>query len=78
MIELHGALSELRGSCPNVTFTLSGRAVAADASTKFEKRSCGALKNGTKIEVKGRTQPDDTVRASKIEIKDDDDDHGGH
>jgi len=57
-----------------MTFVVDGRTVATDGDTEFEKRSCGSLGNGVRVEVKGRLQSDGTVRASKVDVKKDDDD----
>ncbi len=66
-------MSGLHGSCPNVTFALSGYTVVANRNTEFKKDACGALKNGVSVEVKGTTQADGTVSASRIEVKKDKD-----
>jgi hypothetical protein len=79
MIEVKGRSSDLRGTCPNVTFTVDDRSVAADPNTDFHKRSCSALSNGAKVTVKGRVQANGVILASRIDIKDDghdDDDQG--
>ena len=65
-------MSALRGSCPAVSFMVSDRTVTTDGDTKFEHGSCKSLQSGVKVEVKGRVQADDSVRATKIEIKKDD------
>jgi hypothetical protein len=71
MIEVKGRLSDLRGSCPNVSFTVDDRRVAADSNTGFHKRSCWALSNGAKVTVKGRVQANGVILASRIDIKED-------
>jgi uncharacterized protein DUF5666/all-beta uncharacterized protein len=75
-IELKGTISGLGGSCPAIRFSVSGRTVTADSGTEFDKKPCRDLRNGTNVEVKGRTQSDGSVRASKIEAKDGDDHDG--
>jgi hypothetical protein len=67
-------VSSLQGACPNITFSVSGRKVIADRDTEFRKSECGAVKNGTSIQVKGTTQPDGSVRAAQIEVKKDKED----
>jgi hypothetical protein len=62
-------VSSLRGSCPDVTFTLSGKSVLADASTKYRKGNCQHLEADRRVSVAGERQPDGRVRAKEIEIK---------
>ncbi len=69
-VEITGALSLLSGICPNVSFSLRGRAVRADSSTAFERVSCAALRNGVVVEVKGAAQLDGSVLASRIKRED--------
>ena len=49
----------------------------ADRGTEFKKGDCEAVKNGVDVDVRGTTQGDGTVRASRIEVmKDKGDDDG--
>ena len=72
-----GYVGSLAGSCPSLSFTLSLSSVVpgtssvsvhTNGSTVFDGASCGALKNGAKVEVKGTKQSDATVLASKVEV----------
>jgi Domain of unknown function (DUF5666) len=76
-IDLKGTVSGLHGSCPDITFAVSGRKVTADRNTEFKKADCDAVKNGVSVEVKGLTRTDGTVRASQIEIRIDKGNEGG-
>lgn len=59
----------MRGSCPNLTFAVSGHTVVADRNTEFKKDGCEALKNGITVQVRGTAQADGTVSASRIDIE---------
>jgi len=64
--ESHGAISGLTGACPAITFTLSGKTVRANGSTRFHNIACSAIANGTRLEVEGRLQTDGSVLATTI------------
>jgi hypothetical protein len=59
----------LHGSCPNITFAVSGRTIVTDRDTEFKKDGCEAVKNGVTVQVRGTTQADGTVSASRIDIE---------
>ena len=64
--EARGAISGLTGTCPAITFTLSGKTVRATSSTRFESITCSAIANGTALKVEGALQTDGSVVAKKI------------
>jgi Domain of unknown function (DUF5666) len=68
-VDLKGAVSGLHGSCPTITFAVSDRTVVADPNTEFKKDGCEAVKNGVTVQVRGTTQADGTVIASRIDIE---------
>jgi hypothetical protein len=65
-------VSSLGGSCPDVTFTLSGTSVFADASTKYRKGNCQHLEAHQRVIVAGERQPDGRVRAQQIDFEEKD------
>lgn len=65
--EAHGAISGLGGTCPAITFTLAGKTVRANSSTRFQNIACSAIANGARLEVEGTLQTDGSVLAKKIE-----------
>jgi hypothetical protein len=67
--DAEGAVSGLGGTCPAVTFTLDGRAVAATAATHFVQVTCATLANGMTVRVKGTVQGDGSVVASQIQFR---------
>ncbi|OFW22009.1 MAG: hypothetical protein A3H97_02780 [Acidobacteria bacterium RIFCSPLOWO2_02_FULL_65_29] len=77
-VELKGAIADLAGACPSISFAISGSPVATNAATQFEGGACNTLKNGDKVEVKGTRQSNGTVLASEVEKEDDDDDDNEH
>jgi Domain of unknown function (DUF5666) len=64
--QISGAMGAVHGSCPAITFVVNGYAIAADTSTTFTP-SCGALKSGTQVLVKGVRQADGRVLASSVD-----------
>jgi len=73
-VEVRGAVSGLAGTCPALTFTVSGVQVVTDASTRFEHGTCVDTRNNDRVEVEGSRQPDGRVLARKVEFDDEDDD----
>ena len=65
-IDLSGRASAVHGTCPALTFTLSGHVVRTSASTAFANGPCKDLKNDTQIAVHGTLQTDGSVDASKV------------
>jgi Domain of unknown function (DUF5666) len=84
--------AELRGTIQSVSapnFTVNGRLIRTNASTRFLDRNnnatgFGALSAGQPVEVEGNAQADGSVLAFKVKLEDevgDDnpgDDNGGH
>jgi hypothetical protein len=67
-VTLNGTVSNLKGSCPSVTFTLDGETVFTDADTTFKgKDGCAAVANGTRAKVEGEQAADGRVYATKVE-----------
>lgn len=64
--EIEGSLGGLKGTCPVLTFSVNGLAVATDAATIFEGAGCTALKNGDKIKVNGAKRADGSVLATRV------------
>jgi hypothetical protein len=67
-VTLNGTVSNLKGSCPSVTFTVDGQKVFTDADTNFKgKEGCAAVANGTRAKVEGEETADGRVYATKVE-----------
>jgi len=68
--DVRGVVSGLAGSCPNITFTVSGTLVKAGDATRYEDGSCSRVRNSAKVEVTGQRQSDGSLRAARIELDD--------
>lgn len=71
--EGEGRVTDVQGTCPNVTLTVDGLTVKADALTKYVPANRGAgcdqIKVGTKIKVKAVPATGGGYRARLIEIR---------
>jgi hypothetical protein len=63
-----GKVDDVKGTCPNLTFTLANYRVVTDDSTTYTKSSCKDVRNGKKARVKG-TVSGGTITASSIEVE---------
>lgn len=63
------AAGSLGGSCAshNVSFTVGTTKVATNASTQFRNGACESLKIGSRVEVKGTRQSDNSLLAASVE-----------
>jgi hypothetical protein len=66
--QLAGTISNKSGNCPTLTFTVQGSTVTTDGNTKFEDGQCSQIANGTKVEVEGTRQANNSVLAKNVEI----------
>jgi uncharacterized protein DUF5666 len=70
-VELTGGITagSLTGSCAahNLAFTIGTTKVTTSASTRFTDGTCEALKDGSRVEVKGARQSDNSVLATSVE-----------
>jgi hypothetical protein len=71
-VSLSGRAFLVDGSCPNLTFFVDFRRVFTTGDTNF-KSNCRSLRNGTPVSIDGLVQSDGRVRATKVEVGDDDD-----
>jgi hypothetical protein len=67
-ITLRGEVSDFAGTCPSATFSVEGRTVSTSDSTRFKNGSCGKLKNGETVRVRGLLTLEGTVNATEIEF----------
>jgi hypothetical protein len=67
-VTVSGEIAGLTGSCPNVTFTLSGTTIVTNAATQYRpNESCGNFLNGRQARVRGRVQANGSVVAERVE-----------
>jgi hypothetical protein len=71
--EGEGRVTALTGTCPDITITVDGITVRADALTRYvpagRGAACGLIRVGTKVKVKAVPSPGGGFRARMIEIK---------
>ena len=65
-VEIAGNAGGVSGSCPALSFGINGYSIRTNASTTFEGITCEALKSGTKVTVKGTSQADNSVVATRV------------
>jgi hypothetical protein len=68
-VEVDGRVSSLRGSCPNLTFVISGITISADGSTEYRAGNCKKVEEGLRVLVVGHRQSDGHVRAERIDLR---------
>jgi hypothetical protein len=68
-VSFAGSISNVSGRCPNVTFAVDGTTIAADGSTTYKKSNCGDLENGQSVSGEGVTQPNRTVKATQLQVR---------
>lgn len=69
--EMTGHIGGLSGTCPTVSFSVSGYQITTTSTvpaTTFSP-SCASLSNGTEVKVEGIVQADFSVKATKVEKK---------
>jgi hypothetical protein len=69
-IDIAGTVSGLGGQCPDVSFSVSGRAVTSDRDTGYRRGNCRDLSNGIRVSVRGRTTPTGAVHAERVTLDD--------
>src|SRR5262249_29799916 len=77
--EVNGTIApgSVAGSCAahTLSFTVGATRIVTNASTIFHDGTCDALKAGSRVEVKGTRQADNSVLALSVEGEDDNDDN---
>jgi uncharacterized protein DUF5666 len=66
-MEVDGAVTGLSGSCPELSFTVSGIQVVTDRDTDFKKLACREIRPGLEVKVKGKKRTDGVILAEKVE-----------
>ncbi len=66
LFEMEGNMGGESGSCPTLTFSVSGYVIKTDAATTITP-SCGSLSNGSKVKVIGVVQADMSVKATSVQ-----------
>jgi hypothetical protein len=64
------AAGSLSGSCGvNFSFKVGSTSVSTNGATQFKDVSCGSLKAGDSVEIKGARQNDGSILAARVERK---------
>ncbi|HEU4694834.1 MAG TPA: DUF5666 domain-containing protein [Vicinamibacterales bacterium] len=67
-MQIEGSAGGVQGTCPSLTFGVNGFTVVTNASTTFvPPLTCGALKSGTKVLVKGTRQANGSILATSVQ-----------
>jgi hypothetical protein len=67
--EIEGPVSSLTGTCPALVFRIRDNVVTTTGGTVFQD-PCTRVQNNVIVEVHGIRQPDQTLRATRLEIED--------
>ena len=67
--KLKGTVGALSGTCPTITFTVSGVTVKTSSATRFEDGWCAGVQNNARVEIQGRRQTDGSMQADRIEVE---------
>jgi len=63
-------VSDVSGSCPNLTFTVQRRTVFTDSNTSFRSGNCRQVDDsGRNVVVNGEVREGDRVYARTVEIR---------
>ncbi len=66
-MEIEGSAGGVQGTCPSVTFGVNGFTVVTNISTTFvPPLTCGDVKSGTKVLVKGTRQANGSIWQSSV------------
>jgi cytochrome c-type biogenesis protein CcmE len=69
-VEVEGTVSQVSGSCPNLRFTVGDTQVVAKDKTRYDDGTCKDVKDGQRVEVKGKLNQDGTLSAYKVDLDD--------
>ena len=65
---ISGRVRSVDGSCPTVRFTINGQRIRATSSTDYEEGSCGDLRDGVAVRVKGIVGSDGVLTAIEVDF----------
>ena len=67
-VTFSGTITNLSGSCPNRSFSMSGMTIVANGGTNYPgKDECSDLRDGRAARVRGIGQADGSIRATRID-----------
>jgi hypothetical protein len=65
---ISGRVRSLDGSCPTRRFTINGQRIRTTSSTEYEGGSCGYLRDGVAVRIKGIVGSDDVLTAIEADF----------
>jgi len=71
-LEGEGRVSNIQGTCPELTLLIRGFMVRTNSATQFSGGRCADIRLGTEIEVRGHREGD-LIIAERVRLDDDDD-----
>jgi hypothetical protein len=63
-----GIVTSVSGTCPDLTFVLSGVTIHLGARTRFEGGACGDVKEGMRAGAIGVNRPDGSIDAARLRV----------
>ena len=69
---VEGTVVHVRGTCPNLTFSVGDREISAQEQTKYEHGFCRDVEAGRKVEVTGKLDAEGKMTANMIELAEQD------
>jgi hypothetical protein len=67
-VEIRGEVENLKGTCPNLSFTIDGEKITTSSKTEFDDGSCESIRNGMRVEVEGHLK-DGKLVAHEVDLK---------
>jgi hypothetical protein len=65
---ISGRVRSLEGSCPTRRFTINGQRIRTTSNTDYEEGSCGDLRDGVAVRVKGIVGRDGVLTAIEVDF----------
>jgi hypothetical protein len=66
-VQFEGKLKDVKGKCPNLSFTVSGHRIETSGSTTFKGLSCSGLDDKATVKVTGTERSNGTIDATIVE-----------
>jgi hypothetical protein len=67
-VRLNGPATQLSGACPSVEFFVENRLVRTNGATDFGGNQCQRLGSARNVDVRGTSQPDGSVLATRVRV----------
>ncbi|MBZ5710027.1 DUF5666 domain-containing protein [Nannocystis pusilla] len=67
-VEVVGPVESLKGTCPDLSFTVKGETIITDEQTEFDDGTCDSIRNGDRVEIEGRIE-DGRLVADEVDLE---------